>query len=40
MGLALDEMNESERTPERLSEWVWQLVDELDLVNYLEPVLA
>lgn len=38
MGLALDEMNEPERTPERLSEWIWQLVDEFDLVNYLEPV--
>lgn len=40
MGLALDEMNETERTPERLSDWVWQLVDELDLVGYLEPVMA
>jgi flavodoxin I len=40
MGLALDEMNESERTPERLSDWVWQLVDEFDLVDYLEPVMA
>lgn len=37
MGLALDEMNESERTPERLTDWVWQLVDEFDLVHYLEP---
>ncbi|MDX1415245.1 MAG: flavodoxin [Candidatus Promineifilaceae bacterium] len=40
MGLALDEMNESECTPERVADWVWQLVDEFDLVDYLEPVLA
>lgn len=40
MGLALDEMNESERTPERVIDWVWQLVDEFDLVKYLEPVTA
>ena len=40
MGLALDEMNESERTPERVIDWVWQLVDEFDLVKYLEPVSA
>jgi flavodoxin I len=37
MGLALDEDNESEKTPERVTEWVWQLVDEFDLVPYLEP---
>jgi flavodoxin I len=40
MGLALDEMNETERTPERLLDWVWQLVDEFDLVGYLEPVMG
>ncbi len=39
MGLALDEMNESERTPQRVTDWVWQLVDEFDLVAYLEPVI-
>jgi hypothetical protein len=38
MGLALDDENESERTPERITEWVWQLVDEFDLVHLLEPV--
>lgn len=37
-GLALDEENESEKTPERLTNWIWQLVDEFDLVRYLEPV--
>lgn len=37
MGLALDDENESERTPERISEWIWQLVDEFDLVYLLEP---
>lgn len=37
MGLALDEDNESDRTPERITEWVWQLVDEFDLVGFLEP---
>lgn len=40
MGLALDDMNESERTPERVTDWIWQLVDEFDLVEYLEPVEA
>jgi flavodoxin I len=40
MGLALDEDNESEQTPARVSDWVWQLVDEFDLVHLLEPVLA
>lgn len=39
MGLALDEENESERTPGRVTEWIWQLVDEFDLVRYLEPVI-
>jgi flavodoxin I len=39
MGLALDEENESDRTPERIVEWVWQLVDEFDLVHFLEPAL-
>lgn len=39
LGLALDEDNESERTPERIADWVWQLVDEFDLVHYLEPVM-
>lgn len=38
MGLALDDDNESERTPERITSWVWQLVDEFDLVHLLEPV--
>ncbi|MCB0005525.1 MAG: flavodoxin [Anaerolineales bacterium] len=39
MGLALDDENESEQTPERISDWVWQLVDEFDLVHLLEPVI-
>jgi flavodoxin I len=39
MGLALDDENESEHTPERVSEWIWQLVDEFDLVHLLEPVI-
>lgn len=39
MGLALDDENESERTPERISEWIWQLVDEFDLVYLLEPAI-
>jgi flavodoxin I len=38
LGLALDEDNESERTPERVVDWIWQLVDEFDLVEFLEPV--
>lgn len=37
MGLALDEDNESEKTPGRVTDWVWQLVDEFDLVELLEP---
>jgi flavodoxin I len=37
MGLALDDENESEKTPERITEWVWQLVDEFDLVHLLAP---
>ena len=40
MGLALDEDNESDKSPKRVSEWVWQLVDEFDLVHYLELVAA
>lgn len=40
MGLALDEDNESDKSPERVSDWIWQLVDEFDLVDYLEPVAA
>ncbi len=40
MGLALDDDNQVEMTPERLVDWVWQLVDEFDLVRFLEPVLA
>lgn len=40
MGLALDDDNEVEKTPERLTDWIWQLVDELDLVRFLEPVMA
>lgn len=39
MGLALDEENESEKTPERVTNWIWQLVDEFDLVEYLQPVV-
>lgn len=39
MGLALDDENESERTPDRVSEWIWQLVDEFDLVHLLEAVV-
>ena len=39
MGLALDDENESEQTPERISDWTWQLVDEFDLVHLLEPVI-
>ncbi|MDT8304684.1 MAG: flavodoxin [Anaerolineae bacterium] len=38
MGLALDEENETEKTPERVNDWIWQLVEEFDLVHYLEPV--
>lgn len=37
MGLALDDENESARTPERITDWIWQLVDEFDLVYLLEP---
>jgi flavodoxin I len=40
LGLALDEDNESGRSPQRVMDWVWQLVDELDLVDFLEPVMA
>lgn len=40
LGLALDEDNESDKSPQRVSDWVWQLVDEFDLVDYLEPSLA
>lgn len=40
MGLALDEDNESDKTPARVIDWVWQLVDEFDLVHLLEPVVA
>lgn len=40
LGLALDEDNESDKTPARLSDWVWQLVDEFDLVHLLEPVFT
>ena len=39
MGLALDDENESEQTPEHVAEWIWQLVDEFDLVHLLEPVV-
>ena len=38
LGLALDEDNESDRSPQRVSDWIWQLVDEFDLVHYLEPI--
>jgi flavodoxin I len=37
MGLALDEDNESDLTPDRITAWIWQLVDEFDLVRFLEP---
>lgn len=37
-GLALDEIHESKQTPARITDWVWQLVDEFDLVELLEPV--
>jgi flavodoxin I len=40
LGLALDEDNESDKSPLRVSDWVWQLVDEFDLVHYLEPIPA
>lgn len=36
MGLALDDENESARTPEKISNWIWQLVAEFDLVHLLE----
>ena len=36
MGLALDDENER-ADAERISEWIWQLVDEFDLVYLLEP---
>lgn len=39
LGLALDEENESEKTPQRVTDWIWQLVDEFDLVHFLEPVM-
>ncbi len=39
MGLALDEDNESEKSPDRIVDWVWQLVDEFDLVDVLEGVV-
>ena len=40
MGLALDDENDSEATPDRISEWRWQLVDEFDLVRFLEPIVG
>lgn len=40
LGLALDEDNESDKSPQRVTDWVWQLVDEFDLVHYLEPISA
>ena len=40
LGLALDEENETERTLERIAGWIWQLVDEFDLVHLLEPVMS
>lgn len=39
MGLALDDENESDRTPERITDWIWQLVDEFDLVYLLDPAV-
>ncbi|GIK57387.1 MAG: flavodoxin [Chloroflexota bacterium] len=40
MGLALDDENENAKTPGKITDWVWQLVDEFDLVHLLEPALA
>ena len=40
MGLALDDENDSDATPDRISEWIWQLVDEFDLVRFLEPIVG
>ncbi len=37
MGLALDDENEHEKTADRITDWVWQLVDEFDLIYLLEP---
>lgn len=39
MGLALDEENESDRSHDRVIDWIWQLVDEFDLVHLLEAVV-
>lgn len=36
LGLALDEDNESDKSPQQVSDWIWQLVDEFDLVDFLE----
>lgn len=38
LGLALDEENESDKSRPRIVDWVWQLVDEFDLVDYLEVI--
>lgn len=40
MGLALDDEHDSEKTPERITNWIWQLVDEFDLVRFLEPAIG
>lgn len=40
MGLVLDDENDSGATPDRVSEWMWQLVDEFDLVRFLEPEMT
>lgn len=40
MGLALDDEHESKKTPERITNWVWQLVDEFDMVHFLEPIMG
>jgi flavodoxin I len=37
MGLALDDEHEGEQTPGKVTDWVWQLVDEFNLVHLLEP---
>jgi flavodoxin I len=39
MGLALDDENENEKTVERVINWIWQLVDEFDLVRFLESIM-
>lgn len=40
MGLALDEDHQSDKSPARIADWVWQLVDEFDLIHLLDAVMA